>query len=451
MRTNVRRGLAAVIIVTLAGTALVACQNGRVGARCRTTDFGQNATHVLVCKNGRWQRSITKEQAAAFILAVIKARQAAAVAVTAAAAATPATPPPAPLVVTQLAAGFRHTCALRSDGTVWCWGDNTTGQLGDATTTQALTPVRVVGITTATQITTGFRHSCALLADNNVRCWGDNSQAQLGTGAITAPRLTPVQTVNITTATQLGTGWDHTCAVLADGTIRCWGSNSSRELGVFTFAGLIPTPVQTQGITTATQITGGNQHTCALLADRTVRCWGSNYRGRLGAVTSNNALFGTPNISTATQVTAGTRHACALLADRTVRCWGDNEQGQMGDGSPTDLAGRPTPVQTLGISTATQLAAGDQHTCAVLADRTVLCWGRNDAGALGNGDAVTPRSTPVQTQGITSAVQLAAGSGHTCALLADRTVRCWGFNNLGQLGDGTATNRLTPVTVALPF
>jgi len=440
MRTTIRRGLAALLIVTLAGTALVGCQNGRAGARCRTKDFGQDATHVLVCKNGRWQRSITKQQAVAFIIAIIKARQ-----------TTTTTTPPNPFV-TQIAAGFRHTCVLRSDGTVWCWGDNTTGQLGDATTTQALAPVRVFGITTATQITTGFRHTCALLADNTIRCWGDNSSGQLGTGAITAPRLTPVQTLNITTATQLGTSRDHTCAVLADRTIRCWGNNLSGELGNGGPSGLVATPVQTQGITTATQITAGLQHTCALLVDGSIRCWASNYRGRLGngTNTSSSTPVQTLNITTATQVVAGINHTCALLADGTVRCWGDNEQGQIGDGSPADLLGRPTPVKTLGITTATQLTAGSKHTCALLADRTILCWGDNTQGQLGD-NTTTNRPTPVQTQTITAAVQLAAGYQHTCALLADRTVRCWGSNTAGQLGDGTTTNRLTPVAVALPF
>ena len=295
--------------------------------------------------------------------------------------------------VTQIAAAIYHTCALLTDGTVRCWGDNSHGALGDGTTTGRLTPIQVTGITNATQIIAGTDHTCALLTDGTVRCWGDNWNGELGDGT-TTERLTPIQVTGITNATQITAGSGHTCARLTDGTVRCWGYNSHGALGDGTTTGRL-TPAQVTGITNATQIIAGTDHTCALLTDGTVRCWGNNWYGALG------------------------------------------------DGTVTD---RLTPVQVTGITHATQITAGGFDTCALLSDGTIRCWGPNSHGALGDG-TTTDRLTPVQVTGITNATQITAGGGHTCARLTDGTVRCWGYNSFGALGDGTTTDRLTPVQV----
>ena len=340
---SIRRGCALLLVIAGLAAVLASCQNGRVGARCKTKDFGQDATNVLICRNGRWQRSITKQQAAVLIVNLLKSRQ------------TTTTAPTKP-VITQLTGGARHTCALRSDGTVWCWGYNASGELGDGTTTDALTPVRVAGLA----------------------------------------RATPVQVSGLTTATEVATAYRHSCALLADRTVRCWGYNNAGQLGDGT-VGTRTTPVQTQTLTTATQLANSS---CALLADNTVRCWGSNVYGQLGDATTTNA---------------------------------------------------PTPVQVTGLATATQIANSGSHTCALLADHTVRCWGFNGNGEVGDA-TTTNRSAPVQVPGITAATQIATGSNHTCALLGDSTVRCWGSNTAGQLGDATTSaNRLSPVQVALPF
>ena len=197
----------------------------------------------------------------------------------------------------------------------------------------------------------------------------------------------------------------------------------------------------TGGNLTATAISTGPWHTCALLADNTVKCWGRN-RGMLGDGTTvdyRTTPISVSGISTATAISLGPGFGvstnCALLADNTVKCW-----GWLGQQLST------TPVSVSGISTATAISAGTHHSCALLADNTVKCLGTNASGQLGDG-TTTSRTTPVSVSGISTATAISIGVDHSCALLADNTVKCWGENSEGELGDGTTTNRSTPVTV----
>ena len=210
---GMRRGVAASAVVALGATVLVACQTGRVGRRCATTDFGQDRTHVLVCKQGRWRRLMTKEQAAQAIAAIARAKAAE----EAAAASTTTTPPPPPttappatttttvpglptVAADSVAAGGFHTCAALVDGTVLCWGSNLFGQLGfGSSATSRSTAVAVSGLTSAVEVAAGLFHSCARRSDGTVWCWGNGQAGQLGNGS-TANRTTPVQVTGITTA-----------------------------------------------------------------------------------------------------------------------------------------------------------------------------------------------------------------------------------------------------------
>jgi hypothetical protein len=322
---------------------------------------------------------------------------------------------------------------------------NAYGQLGDGTTTNRTNPVTVTEITTATTIAASGAHTCAVLSDGTIRCWGSNQNGQLGDGTTTA-RLTPVPVVGVTGATGIDAGVDHTCARLADGTVRCWGGNQYGQLGDGTTTSRL-IPVRVGGITTATGIAAGNGQSCALLADGSVRCWGAN----LGAGYPAPSLLApvpVAGLTTATAITALYEHTCALLADGTVRCWGDNSHGQLGDGTMTSasVTGNPTSVAVAGITTATAIAGGWWHTCAVLADLTTRCWGENEHGQLGDG-TTTDRLTQVPVVGISTATTVTGGVGHSCVLLVDASVRCWGWNQDGQLGDRTTTNRVTPAEV----
>ena len=360
--------------------------------------------------------------------------------------------------VLQVANGEYHTCALLAGGTVECWGDNTYGELGNGTTSYipSSTPAAVSGLSGATAIAAGLYDTCALLAGGTVECWGYNNYGELGDGN-TTDSSTPVPVSGLSGAIAIAAGVHDTCALLAGGTVECWGDNTYGELGNGTTSFITSsTPAAVSGLSGATAITAGEYHVCALLASGTVECWGDNTYGELGNGTTSSVPSSTPvavgGLSGATAITAaGGYHTCALLAGGTVECWGYNADGELGNGTITD-SGTPVPVS--GLSGATAIAAGADHTCALLAGGAVECWGDNSDGELGNG-TTTDSSVPVAVSGLSGATAITAAGrvladstvGHTCALLAGGTVECWGDNTYGELGNGTATDSSVPVTV----
>ena len=308
--------------------------------------------------------------------------------------------PPARLTdVVDLAAGSQHTCALTIGGRVKCWGNNQDGQLGDGTQINRRTPEDVVGLMgTVKKVSAGSRHTCALTMAETVKCWGNNHDHQLGDGT-TVDRVTPVDVLGLTSGMRtVAAGEGHTCAVATAGNVKCWGDNREGQLGDGTTLRR-DTPVNVVGLT--------------------------------GVVS---------------MVTAGLRHTCALTSVASVKCWGDNHDGQLGDGT---AVGRTTPIDVMGLSNGVKaIAAGERHTCA-LTSGGVKCWGNNFDGQLGDGtimESVTPVDIVQLTNGVTA---ITAGASHNCALTITGSVKCWGNNNDGQLGDATIINKVSPVDVKL--
>ena len=364
------------------------------------------------------------------------------------------------VVPTAVAAGGLHTCMRLPDGTVQCWGRNNFGQLGngDGSLTSSSVPVAVRGLTTATRVVTGDAHTCALLGDGTVQCWGVGDSGQRGDGTFNNISTVPGAVVGITGAVAVAARGYHSCALLGDGTVWCWGRNSDGQLGVTPSGSQCPTtpgffcsstPVRATGITSAAAVIAGGYHTCALFGDGTAQCWGRNDDGQLGdgTFTSSSTPLRVGGLTGAAAVSGGFYHTCALLGDSTVQCWGRNAEGQLGNGT---TIGSRVPGRVAGLPSATAVSGGFQHTCALLSDGTVQCWGRNLEGQLGDG-TTTSSSTAVRVGGITGAVAVSAGILHTCALLANGTVKCWGAvgpnNDFGQLGNGATTGSSTPVTV----
>ncbi len=362
----------------------------------------------------------------------------------------------------MIATGNEHTCALMTDGTVRCWGSNQTGQLGtgqsSADLASAANPVAVVGLSdvTVTSLALSVAHTCALIDDGTVRCWGDGGSGRLGNGG-TAESPTPVAVSGISTATAITAGNDYTCALLTDETVACWGNNSLGQLGDGTTINR-QTPVPVTGLAGVTAISAGGSHTCAIVTDGQVRCWGFNAAGQLGdgtttlssiaiAVLTSGDDQNVNRLAGATRLSAGGAHTCAILRNPSddFVCWGSNSKGQLGDGSTTSSS-NPVEAGDTMATVPVAVSAGTEHTCDLLGTRTVRCWGNGDSGRLGDG-TTTNRSSPVAVSGLSDVIVISAGGFHTCALRSDDTVRCWGSGGSGRLGDGETTDRTTPVSV----
>jgi alpha-tubulin suppressor-like RCC1 family protein len=373
---------------------------------------------------------------------------------------------------TAVSAGQYQACAVLTDGSVACWGDNGTyalgnGPLSDSATAESLVPVMVTGVGTARAVASGSQQTCALLADGTVQCWGDNTAGELGAGATGtcvdpysgtfSCSKTAVAATGITNATAVTAGLFIGCALLTGGTVQCWGSNAFGQLGIGNYTVTqSDVPVTVSGLSNAQLISTTYSHTCAVIAGGSIQCWGDNQVGALGNGTTSggNAPGPVTGINSASAVTAGYEFSCALLANGTVQCWGVNTWGQLGNGTTTDSS---VPVQVIGITNATAVSAGGDDACAILSGGTVQCWGLNSAGQLGaatakicednQGDMWPCSSTPITVAGITSATSISVGQDFVCALLHDGRVQCWGLNDHGQLGNGTTIDSAAPVTV----
>lgn len=342
------------------------------------------------------------------------------------------------------AVGSNHTLTVAGDGTVWTWGLNTTGQLGDGTTTSRNAPVQLGGFTGAAAIAGGASHSVAVKTDGTVWAWGLNTNGQLGDGT-TTQRTAPVQVSGLSWVTAVSAGEAFSLALRSDGTVWAWGLNSSGQLGDGTIT-QHTTPVQVAGLTEVIAIAAGRISGLALKSDGTVWAWGNNASGQLGdgTTTARRAPVQVINVAGITAIAMGRTHSLALASDGTVWAWGGNSNGQLGDGTTTSTS---TPEQVFGLGNIVAISAGDFHSLAVDgSDGTRWAWGRNSNGQLGDG-STTQRTTPVHitTPSGLSALTVAAGTAHSAALFSDGTVWVNGLNSSGQLGDSTNTQRTSAV------
>ena len=350
--------------------------------------------------------------------------------------------------ISVIAGGRYFSAVILANGTVRTFGNNAQGGIGVNDTTSRLTPVQVWGISSsATAVACGMYHTAVVLADGTVRTFGNNGRGQLGVNDTTT-RLTPVQVWGISSsAVAVAGGYFHTAVLLADGTVRTFGTNGFGTLGVNDTTSRL-TPVTVLNITTAKAIASGFYHTAVLLANGTVRTFGQNSYGQLGVndLTNRSTPVQVWGISSsAIAIACGRYQTVVLLADGTIRTVGINQFGVLG---VNDTASRSTPVQVWGISSsAVAIACGTINTAVLLVDGTVRTFGYNNNGQLGVNDT-TNRLTPVQVWGISSsAVAVAGGHYNTAVLLPDGTVRMFGKNAQGQLGVNDTTSRLTPVQV----
>jgi alpha-tubulin suppressor-like RCC1 family protein len=366
--------------------------------------------------------------------------------------------------------GARDTIALKSDGTVWTWGMNSCsvlgtgpcGKLGDGTEISRTTPVQVHGpgnagyLTSVTAIMGGEHDNYALKSDGTVWAWGGNFVGQLGDGTYTNT-VTPVQVSGLVSVTALGGRGYHNLAVKSDGTVWAWGWNSQGQLGHDTTASPCPAPLtgtcsnvpmEVIGVTNPLTVTGGGFFSLALMPDHTLRAWGANGYGQLGdgSYTNRSAPVQVSGVlSNVVQVSAGWKHAVALTAGGAVWTWGDNTEGEIGNGA-TSTTGISVPVQVAGINNAIAVSGGDRYTAILMSDGTVWTWGWNGFGQLGDGSFAS-RASPVQVKGLSDVVTMTARDYHTLAIKSDGSVWAWGSGENGELGNGERSDKNEPVRV----
>ena len=390
--------------------------------------------------------------------------------------------PPARVVYyTIVSAGGTHTCGYTGGASVACWGGNASGQIANNTTSATTTLPFVTdlsdGIDGGWPASAGGHHTCALGVHRGggpsvwnavVHCWGDNSSGQLGDGTLTnstAPR--PVANAangDVVDHSYVRAGGSHSCGFgHPPGALYCWGDNSSGQLGNGTTTNST-TPVAVLGGTAfptsapnaaiVSALTAGASHTCIVSTIGAAYCWGSNASGQLGNGTTTNGATPVPvagglafpaSGDWADKVlSAGTSHTCGVTVGGTAYCWGSNSDGQLGNGTTTDSA---LPVAVGGGISFRSISAGARHSCGVDTAGLVYCWGANASGQLGDG-TTTIRPAPVSIIDGTGFTAASAGAKHSCGVTAGGVAYCWGDNSYGQLGDGATISSTVPVKVA---
>ena len=369
--------------------------------------------------------------------------------------------------------GAREAITLKPDGTVWTWGLNAHGQLGNGTTTDSSLPVQVLGpggtsyLNGIIAVMGGEQHNIALKSDGTLWTWGSNHEDQLGDGNAT-DSSTPVQVSGLTSIVKLAGRGYHSVAVKSDGTLWTWGWDEYGALGngVADTNYDYPVPIEVQGVSNPIMITAGFQFSIALMQDHTLMAWGSNAEGEIGDGTTNDRLspVPVPGIDQVVWVSAGWTHVVAIRAGGTVWVWGANNwqgafdcedtyddnnlgfycgYGMLGDGTTAD---HYTPEQVPGLSGAIMALGGDSSTSVLLRDGTVWTFGSNGAGQLGV-SGIYQSLVPVQVQGLCHAVYIMTRDFHNEALCNDGTLWSWGSGDNGELGNGTVNNSAVPVQV----
>ena len=342
---------------------------------------------------------------------------------------------------TAIVAGANHVCVALDDGTVACWGDNTLGEVGNGETTRARTPAAVVGMSSGVTTVSAGLTGCAIQG-GSLRCWGFGGTGAIGDGDF-ADRFAPVPVTGpASTSTSVGTN-THTCAVI-DGGVRCWGGNSYGELGNgSTKHSATAVAVTGLGSGMAEVVTGG-AFSCALSDGGAVSCWGFGAYGALGNGSTGNSHTPVPVQGLGTgvaHIAAGGGSVCALTDVGSVLCWGYDAQGQLGDGPHPDGAHGASPIEVTALpAAATAVAVGDSHACAVTSPGAVWCWGLNTSGQLGTGTTDGPLGPTAVTGATSGATSVAVGRDFSCAVVSS-ALMCWGANGLGQLGIGTTQSR----------
>lgn len=335
-----------------------------------------------------------------------------------------------------------HTCGITTEGAAKCWGRNNRGQLGNGTLEDSNIPVQVTGLDHGVKsIAVGQQHSCAITASDTVKCWGASANGSLGNNR-SSDSPVPVDVKTDKRFSKITLGANYSCGITTAGAALCWGSNTHGQLGVDD-TGQETSPAQVDGMRSGvTDIEALSNVTCAV-QDNKAYCWGYNYHYNVGKSYRENEDFFSPQL-----ISSGVKEIeshCLVTTSGAVKCWGHNrESSPLGTGTYENLA---SPTQVVGLGSGVKsLAEGYSQRCAIMESNAVKCWGRNADGQLGDGTTTT-RLTPTTIMNLSGATYISLGEDSGCALFADGGAKCWGDNYAGKLGNGTSDNSLVPVSV----
>jgi len=347
--------------------------------------------------------------------------------------------------IPQVKAGKDFSIAHKSDGTVWAWGSNSNGQLGDGTTNNFTKPAKVAGLSDVTSVAAGEAHSLALKKDGTVWAWGSNINGQVGDGTAT-DRLKPVQVNKLDQVIAIEAGGSHSIAIKENGTVWVWGKNEHGQLGDGTNSDR-SLPVQVEGIDHAKAVAAGMSHTVVLKDDGTVWTWGYNMDGQIGDGTyySTTVPVKVEGLSNIIAIASGGSHSFALYEDGSVWVWGRNADGQLGDGTPDS---KNHPIKVEGITKAVSVSAGQDFSFAITEDGTVWGWGSNYIGQLGlDTSTIAKQMSPMKVEKLTDTAAIDGGELHAVVYKKDGTVWGMGKNEKGQLGNVGDKEVYSPIQV----
>jgi alpha-tubulin suppressor-like RCC1 family protein len=358
-------------------------------------------------------------------------------------------------------AGDNHSCGIKQDGTAWCWGNDANGQLGNGTTLtgdQAV-PTLVTGGSTWKGISAGSSHSCGIKSNDSLWCWGSDTNGRLGNGATTGDQADP-SAVNDGGATwkAVSAGGDHTCGIKTNNSLWCWGNDGDGQLGNGASGSQTSPFAVNDGGATWKMVSAGSGFTCGLKTNNSLWCWGRDSDEQLadgaGATSQLSPVAASDGGATWNSVSAGgftaAGFACGLKTDNTLWCWGDNLQGQLGDGTSGTDRNVPTAVND-GGATWSVVDTGGHNACAVKSNNSVWCWGDDTDGQVGNGGTTGDQTSPVAVSGAGAAWKAvnsgahSSSSNHVCGIKSDDSLWCWGDDTDGQVGNGdTAGDQTVP-------
>lgn len=341
---------------------------------------------------------------------------------------------------TAVSVGWDATCGI-TGGNIKCWGKNNAGQLGYYSS-QA-NPVVIDNGTQYISISkSGKKHNCAIASGNILKCWGLNDKSQLG-DSTNVNRNAPTF-VGMGYAMVSSSGYMHSCAITTTGALQCWGSSGTSGVGTGIGADY-NAPLTIDAGTTYKFVATAGSSSCGITTSDDLKCWGANGNGQLG--TGDSSTHYTPFA-----VHSGTKYLTVAMSDSTtcgittanqLRCWGYGGQYQLANGGISSF----TPVIIDGVATFSKVSVGTTHVCAITTSNNLKCWGYSSVGQVGNGATGTIVTSPTIIDSSNLYRNVSAGTTHTCGILLSGTVKCWGDNSFGQLGDGTFVSKNTPVTV----